>query len=142
MLLQGKKKNQICQLKDENGQWLNWESGLGDLIGSHYKTIFQSKPTVMEEVLECIGERVSSDQNDLLTQSFSAEEVKEAVFSMHPDKSPGQDSMNPAFYQRFWSIIGSDVVSTCQNILTSGIIPPNLNDTLVVLIPKKTLLKQ
>lgn len=60
-----------------------------------------------------------------------------ALFSMHPDKSPGPDGMNPAFSQRFWNIIGPDTVKECRQILSSGKIPQNLNDTLVVLIPKK-----
>lgn len=37
-------------------------------------------------------------------------EVKEAMFHMHPDKSPGPDGMTPAFYQKFWRIVGNDVV--------------------------------
>lgn len=63
--------------------------------------------------------------------------MKEAIFSMHPDKSSGSDIMNPAFYQRFWDIIGPDVVQECLQILSSGAIPQNLNDASVVLIPKK-----
>lgn len=34
----------------------------------------------------------------MLLEPFSATEVKEALFSMQPDKSPGLDDMNPAFY--------------------------------------------
>lgn len=56
---------------------------------------------------------------------------------MHPDKSPGPDGMNPAFYQRFWNIIGNDIVATCLNVISSNVVPDGLNDTLVVLIPKK-----
>ena len=28
---------------------------------------------------------------------------------MHLDKSPGPDGFNPAFYQRFWDLVGDDV---------------------------------
>lgn len=56
---------------------------------------------------------------------------------MHPDKSPGPDGINPAFYQRFWNIIGNDIVATCLNVISSNVVPDGLNDTLVVLIPKK-----
>lgn len=53
----------------------------------------------------------------MLLQPFSATEVKEALFDMHPDKSPGPDSMNPAFYQRFWHIVGEDVSSACLQFI-------------------------
>lgn len=58
----------------------------------------------MEEVLNCIEERISIDQNRSLTEDFTMEEVKATKFSMHPHKSPGPDGMNPAFFQHFWNI--------------------------------------
>lgn len=67
-----------------------------------------------------MGNRISHAQNALLKEDFSAEEVKEAIFSMHPDKSPCPDGMNPSFYQRFWRIIGSDVTRACLQVLSSG----------------------
>lgn len=73
----------------------------------------------------------------MLTASFTAEVVKAAIFSMHPDKSSGPDGMNPTFYQKFWKIIGNDITLACLNILSTNSIPRVLNDTLVVLIPKK-----
>lgn len=53
----------------------------------------------------------------MLLQPFSATEVKEALFYMHPEKSPGSDGMNPAFYQRFWHIVGEDVSSACLQFI-------------------------
>lgn len=78
-------------------------------------------------------------QNEHMIQEFTGEEVKEAVFAMHPDKSPRPDGMNPTFYQRLWKIIGKDVIDMCLHILSSGCMPQKLNDTLVVLTPKKNV---
>lgn len=41
---------------------------------------------------------------------ISQEEVRRALFQMHPDKSPGPDGMKPDFYQSYWHIVGIDVV--------------------------------
>lgn len=68
--------------------------------------------------------------------SFLAEDVKKAVDSMHLDKAPGKDGMNPAFFQRFWHIVGGDVTSACLEIIELGHMPEDLNDTNIVLIPK------
>ena len=54
--------------------------------------------------------QVTDEQNSYLVHPIEEEEVKVAVFSMHPEKSPGDDGLNTSFYQIYWSIVGSDVV--------------------------------
>lgn len=58
-------------------------------------------------MFDCIGVRVTRAQNEALTQEFTECEVKDDLFAMHPDKSPGSDGMNPSFYQKFWDIVGT-----------------------------------
>lgn len=38
------------------------------------------------------------NENIVLISEVTIEEVKNPVFSMHADKSPGPDSFNPAFF--------------------------------------------
>ncbi|KAH9778582.1 reverse transcriptase domain-containing protein [Citrus sinensis] len=90
------------------------------------------------QVLSCIEPNISTQHNQLLLEHFTAMDVKDALFSMHPDKSPGPDGMNPAFYQKYWHIVGHDVTDACLNYITHRALPAGLNDTLIVLIPKKT----
>lgn len=59
-----------------------------------------------------------------------------ALSSMHPDKSPGPDGLNPGFYQHFWDITGKDVILACLSYLNTRSLP-GLNDTTIVFIPKK-----
>ncbi|XP_019168807.1 PREDICTED: uncharacterized protein LOC109164714 [Ipomoea nil] len=61
-------------------------------------------------ILDCLDNRVSAGQNAMLLREVSAEEVKGALFAMHPDKSPGPDGLSPAFFQNYWAIIGSEVL--------------------------------
>lgn len=61
------------------------------------------------------------EQNLELMQEVTYEEVKTALFSMHPEKSPGIDGFNPGFFQAFWKVVGSDVTEFCQKFFLSQV---------------------
>ncbi|KAH9768542.1 reverse transcriptase domain-containing protein [Citrus sinensis] len=73
---------------------------------------------------------------DCKKKMASLRDVRAANFSMHPDKSPGPDSMNPAFFQNFWSIVGDDVSAACLNFIHQYVFHIGLNETLLILLPK------
>uniref|UniRef100_A0A803Q9L8 Reverse transcriptase domain-containing protein n=1 Tax=Cannabis sativa TaxID=3483 RepID=A0A803Q9L8_CANSA len=132
-----RRTNQIRSLKDNSGVSIDWDNGLANFIQDYFSNIFTASESCWEHVMNCLEPKISAEQNSILLQPISAEEIKHALFQMHPDKSPGPDGMSPAFYQKFWHIIGNDVIKTVQNFFTTGCLPVNLNDTNVVLIPKK-----
>ncbi|MCI46067.1 CNGC5-like protein, partial [Trifolium medium] len=47
--------------------------------------------------------------NQMLTAPFTEEEFRQAAFSMHPDKSPRPDNLNPGFYRKFWPLFGREI---------------------------------
>lgn len=65
-------------------------------------------------------------------------EVKEALFQMHPDKALGPDGMTPTFFQKYWHIVGDDVHGLIVHFFNTWEILEGLNDTNLVLIPKKS----
>ena len=67
---------------------------------------------------------------------FTTEEVKVALFQMGPTKAPRPNGMNALFYQKFWHIVGDDVVSTVLDFLKNGNMLLEINHTNIVLIPK------
>ena len=58
------------------------------------------------------------------------------MFQMGPTKGSGPDGMNALFYQKFWHVVGDDVVTVVLEFLNDGIMLPALNHTNIVLIPK------
>ncbi|CAM8959461.1 unnamed protein product [Rhodiola kirilowii] len=74
--------------------------------------------------------------NEMLIAPFTEGEVKRALFQMHPTKAPGLDGFPALFYQSNWDIMGQDVVREALVRLNSGVLNTDLNETLIVLVPK------
>ena len=55
---------------------------------------------------------------------------------MHPDKLPRPDGFNPAFYQRFWDLVGDDVYRDSLEWMNNLCFPPSVNHTNICLILK------
>ncbi|XP_019168926.1 PREDICTED: uncharacterized protein LOC109164834 [Ipomoea nil] len=83
--------------------------------------------------------RITATDNERLLRPFTVEEVKDALFSMAPDKSPGPDGFSPAFFQHFWNEIGGDVSHFILECLNGHAWPIGMNDAYVTLIPKKAM---
>lgn len=84
-----------------------------EVITSYFDTLFSTTQTEEEFPDRYTMKKLSKQQNYELLSPISENEVKEAVFAMHPDKSPGPDGLNPAFFQTYWSIVGHGVVVFC-----------------------------
>lgn len=80
---------------------------------------------------------VSEIQNEKLTAELSFEEFSAAVKQMHLDKASGPDGLNSTFFQHFWSFLVREVFKCCKTWLSENAFPLGINDTNIVLIPKK-----
>ena len=90
----------------------------------------------MEECLNAVQSKVTDDMQKFLSSEFTTEEMKVALFQMGPTKAPGSDGMNAFFYQKFWHVVGNNVVLAVLNFLNNGNMLPDINHTNIVLIPK------
>jgi hypothetical protein len=74
--------------------------------------------------------------NSWLLHPFSEDEVRAALFQMHPLKSLRPDGFPTIFYQKNWDIVGKDVCCAVLSFLNGGQFDSSLNATNIVLIPK------
>ena len=79
--------------------------------------------------------------NNTLLQQYMPDEVKRALFHMHPSKSPGPNGMSPFFFQKYWHRMGNDVTTAIFSVLNSGHMLHKMNYTHIVLIPQYNDLK-
>ena len=134
---QRRRKNRIEGLQNQNGEWIDDQQGIESIILEYFANIFKSDlPSNFAESLEAISPRVIADMNKELLAEFKAAEVWKALKQMHPTKASGLDGMSPLFFHQFWDVVGPNVISCVLEVLNSGVLPYELNETYICLIPK------
>ena len=107
------------------------------LISNYFAELFSSSGWDSSDVLMVLQPCFTEAHNEILCKPFTKDDIKEAIFSMHPDKSTDLNGMNLAFSHNFLETVGKVVTSSCLFYMNNCFLPPGLNDTTIVLIPKK-----
>lgn len=119
--------------------WCVNEGDISAIIQRFYEGLFTSSLPEMEkidELLIAVKPLVTEEMGRSIEKGFTLEEVKNAVFSMSADKSPGLDGMNGSFYKEHWDIVGPLVSKAILDCLNEHADMDLINSTLVTLIPK------
>lgn len=102
-VIRRRKRNRIEALQKKEGQWVMDANQVKGMVLDYWKNLFQ------EESQSNHYDRILWD---LVTISFCfAEcEVLAALRSMKPFKAPGPDGFQPVFFQRYWDVVGPNVI--------------------------------
>ena len=103
----------------------------------YFETLFTAGTcSQVDDCLNTVEHKVTPNMHQILSSDFTTDEIKAAVFQMGLTKASGPDGMNAHFYQKFWYIVGDNVVTAVLDYLNSGVMGPDVNHTNIVLIPK------
>jgi hypothetical protein len=130
------RKKKIVKLVNEANVEVKTQPEICETARNYFDHLFQANTTSHDPILSIIAPKITQEDNDRLVAPITKEELKEALFQMHPDKAPGPDGFNPAFYQHFWDLCGSDIFEATKEWLDRGYFPSSLNETNICLIPK------
>ncbi|XP_024199817.1 uncharacterized protein LOC112203016 [Rosa chinensis] len=120
-------------------EWQTAATEIQRLLMQYYTEIFSTggtDSTAISEIIGATSTKVTSSMNAELVMPYSDEEIKRALFQMHPSKSPGPDGMTPFFFQKYWNIVSNDVCTAVRTLLEQGEMWPESNFTHLCLIPK------
>ncbi|KAK9993078.1 hypothetical protein SO802_022781 [Lithocarpus litseifolius] len=118
---QRRRKNTIEGLHDTSREWCTDIGEIAGIAEGYYKRLFTASSNLnMDYVLASVDKVVTGDMVRDLVHPYMAEEVKTALFQMHPSKAPRPDDMSPFFFQKFWHIVGQDVTEAVLSVLHSG----------------------
>lgn len=107
------------------------------MASEFFKTLYTSQGTSGEdELLDTVKLVIIEEINRNLPAKFTKQEVRSDCKQTHPTKAHRLDGMPSMFCHKFWSIIGTDVVSYCLDVLNNGLLMDDINKTFIFLIPK------
>jgi hypothetical protein len=132
-----RRKNAIDFLKNDNNEWLSDRNDIGDCFVQFFQNLFSSSnPQFLDDLDNLISPVISDENNMLLCAIPSADEIKQTLFSLGSNKSPGPDGMSTLFYKHYWEIISQDLIEAISSFFTRGHILTEINRIFITLIPK------
>ncbi|XP_056687940.1 uncharacterized protein [Spinacia oleracea] len=132
-------KNQIYNIHDMGGVWKDNPTQVADAFLDYYKQLLgskhESRTPVLKQVVQ-LGPVCQAHHKAILNANHTAEEVRDALFSIPGAKAPGPDGFGSHFFKDSWHIVGDEVVAAVLDMLQQGKILKELNHTVITLIPK------
>ncbi|CAL1406493.1 unnamed protein product [Linum trigynum] len=130
-----RKRNHIVALKNSQGEWVEDQSTLSQMARQYYIVLFTDEDLQTSPMSHGFTP-MQVPQWEKLGEEYTVEELKSAVSMMGPLKAPGRDGLNPLLYQHFWDVVAPAVHEFASNCWVE---PPRIrdvNETILVLIPK------
>lgn len=136
------RRMKVRQVKNENEEWVEGQKEVSHIVLDSLLKVYQP-PKVLnigKEIdlvlrqLHC--PQISPIQVQVLDAPITEVEIREAMFDIHKDKSPGPDGMIDEFFHEYWDTVGCSVVEAVGRFFSTGHILKEWNQALLVMIPK------
>ena len=76
------------------------------IITNYFSQMFQFNNTgVFDEALTGLGRCVTDDMNEGLDCEQICDDIKNALFQVHPTKASKPDGFHAPFFQNFWEVV-------------------------------------
>ncbi|KAL9665459.1 hypothetical protein QQ045_020879 [Rhodiola kirilowii] len=136
-----RRTNLIAHLRNSSGFLCDDSSSIKQVAVDYFQNIFKATNHLpneaMSSLIDVVPRKITDAHNAILTEPYSEREIFTALSQISPSKAPGLDGFPADFFQKYWNVVKTDFLASCLAVLNDGIIPPNFNDTLIVLIPKQ-----
>ncbi|XP_074315468.1 uncharacterized protein LOC141651667 [Silene latifolia] len=106
-------ENKVFWIKDQHGNVCNEGTPIQDAFLDYYQDLLcghNSTNPVNARIVK--RSRCCTEEHwQILNRGVTTEEVRQCLFSIPKDKSPGPDGFTSQFYRDAWAIVGEDVLS-------------------------------
>ena len=132
--------NTIWCLEDDRGRRCESFEELAETGVEYFQNLFKAPAGAhiaeIMQVAQVFPRFVGEEENNLLMEEVSEEELKVALQSFQKDKSPSPDGWTIEFFIDLYDLLGADILKVVEDTHLSGRIPACFNSTFIALIPK------
>ncbi|XP_074277279.1 uncharacterized protein LOC141600921 [Silene latifolia] len=130
--------NRVYHIKDKEGKLCTTPQGIKNAFEEYYIGLIGSSKEVTPVHKGVIrsGKCLTDEHKEILTRFVTDDEIKTAMFSIPGTKAPGPDGYSSQFFKDSWAIVGKDICTAVRNMISSGKVLKEANNTTLTLIPK------
>ncbi len=131
----------VNQLRDSSGELTTNEREIGEIIRSYFEKLMSEEVKTdprrdSDFIAKSQQHSLTQDQNQAISNPFNASEVKTAINTSKPQKSPGVDGIPAEFYKTFSNDLTSDLVLVFNEIVQRKQLTTTQKQAIIKLIPK------
>ncbi|KAK5811201.1 hypothetical protein PVK06_026525 [Gossypium arboreum] len=116
-------KNCIQSLQYEDGRETSDEGKMEEIARGYFQKLFTfSGVKDMSHILSGIDNVILQDVNSKLTTTYLEDEVVTTLKEIGPTKAFGDNGFLTLFFQKYWQIVGRNVIDFCLKVLNEGIL--------------------
>ncbi|KAL2899643.1 hypothetical protein RDABS01_024725 [Bienertia sinuspersici] len=131
-------RNTINSLMDGRGNWIEDMDGVTEAFTKFYRTLLtgeEHRTQLIPEVVH-LGAILTEQHKQLLNYDFTDKEIKQAMFSIPSNKTPGLDGYNSQFFKTAWPIVGKDIIQAVRDFFNNGKLLKEVSITTLTMVPK------
>eukprot|EP00253_Pinus_taeda_P033369 PITA_33369 len=134
-----KTRNNVNAITGNEGNQHNNQESIKRVASLHFKSLLTENHEAADysELLQHLPKGISQEVNDSLNREITEEEIRKAIWTLQPDKSPGPDGFPINFYRDHWQLIRKYLLKILRGIQRKGKMGGFTNSTFLALIPKE-----
>ena len=121
-----------------NGDWLLEEQEIRKGIANAFQSLLSKDMGWKADIGNLQFDQISLQEAENLERPFTEDEIHVALMEMNGDKAPGPDGFSMAFWQSCWDFIKEEILEMFKDFFEHSSFLKSLNNTFLVLIPKKS----
>ena len=128
--------NSLDRIKID-GVWLLEEQEVREGIANAYQQMLSEESRWKADIGRLQLDQISQQEAENLEIPFFENEIQSALMEMNGDKAPGPDGFTMAFWQSYWDFVKVEILEMFKEFHEQSSFLKSLNNTFLVMIPKK-----